>query len=199
MHTRAVKGIYGGFMLVCTTWLVGVGCLSSNDTPAPSTSDTSTTCPRSLSEAIGAACTLPNQDCPIGYYSCGSTPQQAHCTCTNGKFACVDSTGALVAKDTPPGCIGAGKANDKECPAAEKGTERKACTTAGLLCYYIGVQCPENQEPNVDTCQCVNTGNGALAFHCEPKGCNPRSDAGEDAFTVPVPDAAGTPDVQAGD
>ena len=182
------KALVGGPGLSALGVLALVGTLlgacsdsSSNAQPAPGVAQ----CPATLADAIDTACTRAGEDCGIGY-ACGNVPQQAHCVCTAGKYACTDSTGAAVAKGAPPACIAPGQPNDKECPTAESGTEGKACKTAGLLCSYIGLQCPEKPAPNLDTCQCeVAANGGGLFFHCEPKVCIPRSDASDDAFSAP--------------
>jgi hypothetical protein len=168
------------------------GC-SSNDDGGPGGADAALTCPASIDLAVDAPCTHEGQDCPIGY-TCADFPQQSHCICSKGKYACTDSTGAPIVKGTPPQCVGLTPPNSKECPASETGTDGKTCHTPGLICYYTGVQCPENQQPFTDHCQCVGSAasDSGLAFECEPQTCNPRSDASNDAFQPP-PDT-GPPD-----
>jgi hypothetical protein len=184
MSSRLFRAFVGCVSVVSASLVVAVGCSSSSGGGAPVDASVAQ-CPASVAAAIGAACTREGQDCGIGY-TCGNVPQQAHCLCTGGKYACTDATGADVAKGADPLCVPTGPANDKQCPAAEVGTEGKACTTAGLLCSYIGLQCPENAEPNLDTCQCQGAASGTgLFFHCEPVLCVPRSDASDDAFAAP--------------
>jgi hypothetical protein len=188
MSSRLFRAFVGGAAWAVSVSLLSIaapiGCSSSSGGDAAIDASVAQ-CPASVAQAIGAACTREGEDCGIGY-TCGNVPQQAHCLCTGGKYACTDSTGADVPKGSDPVCIATGPANDKECPAAETGTEGKACKTAGLLCSYIGLQCPENGEPNLDTCQCESAANTTgLFFHCEPKLCIPRSDASDDAFAAP--------------
>ena len=172
---------------LCWTATVGVGC-SSDDTVAPPKPVGPPVCPATVRQAAGASCTQEGFACGIGY-SCGAVPEQAQCNCTHGKFVCIDATGAPVAANVDPQCVPPGTGNDAECPAAEVGTMGKPCTTAGLLCYYNGPVCPENQGvPNRDLCQCKGS---PLKFACEPQACHPKSDAGEpDAFVPPVLDAS---------
>lgn len=183
MSTRGFRALVGGLSVFGAMALLAIGCSSSSDSAAPAAPGVAQ-CPASVAEAIGASCTRAGEDCAIGY-ACGNEPQQAHCLCTNGKYACTDATGTDVPKGQQPACIAPGAANDKECPVAETGSEGKACKTAGLLCSYIGLQCPESAQPNLDTCQCVGGPSGGLVIHCEPKLCIPRSDASDDAFHAP--------------
>jgi hypothetical protein len=178
------KALFGGALALGTSWALVLGCSSkSNDTPE--TEDASLTCPRSLTEAIGASCPKEGQVCGIGY-PCGSFQQQATCTCGGGKFACTDATGTDVAAGAQPACVGPGQANDKECPSTEVAAAGKACKTSGLLCYYTGALCPENSVPTSDFCQCLGATGGGLQFNCEPRPCNPRGDASDLPDTAPV-------------
>ncbi len=187
MSSRLLRAFVGGVSVVGTAlvWLAApVGCASSSsgNEPAP---PLAAQCPASVAEAIGAACSREGEDCGIGY-ACGNVPEQAHCICAKGKYACTDATGAAVAKGAQPACIPPGQANDKECPTSESAAANKPCKTAGLLCSYIGLKCPERAEPNLDTCQCEGAANGGgLFFQCEPRFCVPRSDASDDAFSAP--------------
>jgi hypothetical protein len=178
--------VFGGILVASSSSLaIAAGCSSSSG-GGTAPGDSPLVCPASIALAIGAACTHEGQDCPIGY-ACGAFPQQSHCVCTKGKFVCTDATGADVPKGAQPQCVGLAPPNSKECPAAESGTDGKTCHTSGLLCYYTGVQCPENATPFTDECQCIGSlsSDSGLAFHCEPKTCNPRSDASDDAFSPP--------------
>jgi hypothetical protein len=170
---------------------VASGCSSNNDA-GPGNGDAALTCPASIDLAIDAVCSHEGQDCPIGY-TCSDFPQQSHCVCTKGKYVCTDATGATIAKGAQPECVTLPPGNSKECPASESVADGKKCLTSGLICYFPGVQCPENQEPFVDHCQCVGAADGGLAFHCEPQTCNPRSDASDDAFSPPPPPDTGPP------
>ncbi len=177
MRTGVSQAFFAGVGAAGALFVVAVGCSSSSGSapPAPGVAQ----CPASVAEAIGAACVREGEDCGIGY-ACGNVPEQAHCVCTKGKYACTDATGADVAKGAQPACVPPGQANDKECPTGEAAAAGKSCKTPGLLCAYIGLQCSENALPNLDQCQCEGAPNGSgLFFHCEPKLCVPRSDASD--------------------
>jgi hypothetical protein len=178
--------LFGGFFCAAAWFAMASGC-SSKDDAGPAAQDASLTCPPSVAEAAEGLCTHEGQDCPIGY-ACGSFAQQAHCVCTKGQYACTDATGAVVAKGAEPVCVGfAPPANPAECPASESSAGGRVCRTAGLLCYYTGVQCPGSATPFIDHCQCVGSAltDSGLAFKCEPNTCNPRSDASDDAYSPP--------------
>jgi hypothetical protein len=174
---------------------LSAGC-TSNDDAGPGNGDAAITCPASIEQAIDAPCAPDGHDCPIGY-ACGDFPQQSHCVCTKGKYVCVDATNAPIAKGGQPQCVGLPPPNSKECPTSESSTDGKVCHTPGLICYYTGVQCPENQQPFVDHCQCVGSvrSDSGLAFSCEPQTCIPRSDAsGEPPDSGPPPSDGGKDD-----
>jgi hypothetical protein len=155
-----------------------LGC-SSKAADTPATEDASISCPNTVDLAVGAACTLKGQDCPIGY-PCGPFNQQAHCICDGKTYACTDAKGTALDKGTEPECVDPGKANDAQCPATEADAlaeKTNSCKTAGLLCFYTGASCPENTQPFTDSCQCLITNDGTLRFTCEQKTCNPHSDA----------------------
>ena len=145
MQTALARAMFGGMLVMSTTWLMAVGCSSTNDSPSAPDA-TPAQCPRSVDEALVALCGADGDECPIGY-ACGDTPEQAHCTCAGHKYKCVDATGADIVQGTPPACVPVGPANDKECPKTETGTDGLACKTAGLLCNYEGVQGPEATVP----------------------------------------------------
>jgi hypothetical protein len=185
------KAVAGGFLFFGVSWgglLVTTPGCSSDDTAAPTKPAAAGVCPNTVKQAAGAACTQEGMACGIGY-TCAAFPQQAQCNCTHGKFVCTDATGAAVAANRDPQCVPPGTGNDVECPKSEVGTMDKACMTAGLLCYYSGPVCPENNGvPNRDVCQCKGS---PLKFECEPQPCHPRSDASDDQFVPPPPDAKG--------
>jgi hypothetical protein len=143
--------------------------------------------------AAGASCSTEGYSCGIGYV-CGSFNQQAHCTCTSGKFVCVDSTQANVPQGGAPQCTSNGTGNDKACPASESAADQAKCATSGLLCHYAGSVCPPpSTQVNTDTCQCLVHDDGGLSFKCERSFCNPGTDASND-----LPDAGPPPPVDAG-
>lgn len=152
------------------------GCTS--DTATPEVEKPAPFCPNTVKLAQGEACTEENFVCHIGF-PCGQfLSEQATCTCTMGKYACLDSKGKPVDKENPV-CVSAGGPNDKECPGSESAANSSSCKTPGLQCHYAGPTCPGSATANVDTCECVgaNKDSGVLQFACEPVGCNPRSDA----------------------
>lgn len=186
MRTGVVKAVLGGFLFFGASWGAMAGC-SSDDLAATPPSAAAKFCPNTLKEAVGLACSSEGLDCPIGY-QCLSVPQQGHCVCTAGKFACTDATKAVVPKGAEPACINQDKGNDQQCPASVAAAGGKTCTTAGLLCYYAGPTCPEsNGVPKRDQCQCK--GANPLTFVCETEVCNPSSDAAP----APVKDSGTTP------
>jgi hypothetical protein len=186
MRRRVARTVVGAFLFAGAAWSALVAGCSTNNDATSGGDDASLTCPGSIAQAVDSPCSPEGHDCPIGY-TCGAFPQQSHCVCTKGKYVCTDATGTAIAKGGQPQCVGLPPPNSKECPAAESGTDEKVCHTAGLICYYTGVQCPENDQPFVDHCQCVGSASSdsGLAFDCEPQTCNPRSDASDDSFRPP--------------
>jgi hypothetical protein len=165
-----------GSVFFTASWALS-GCTS--DAVTPDAADAAPFCPNTVKLAQGQACTQEGFVCPIGF-PCGEfLSEQANCTCTTGKYACLDSKGNMVDPDNPV-CVAAGGGNDKECPSTEdNAVKTPACKTPGLQCHYVGPTCPGAASPNTDTCQCVgaNMDSGVLQFVCEPAGCNPQSDA----------------------
>ncbi len=152
------------------------GCTS--ETSTPEAQKPAPFCPNTVKLAQGQACTQEGFMCPIGF-PCGQfLSEQANCTCTMGKYACVDSMGKAVDPENPV-CVSAGGGNAKECPSSESSAANTSCKTPGLVCNYPGPTCPGATTQNVDKCQCVgaNKDSGVLEFNCEPVGCNPQSDA----------------------
>jgi hypothetical protein len=175
------KVFFGGILFFGVSWGTMVGC-SSSTAPETTKPPAPFYCPNTVQEAVGAACTKEGAACAIGY-ACGAVPNQSHCTCTGGHFACTDSLGMPVMKGTDPGCADQGMGQDSQCPGSLASASGKACMTAGLLCYYTGAVCPENNGvANKDVCQCKGS---PLAFECEEQACHPKSDAS----TPPPPDA----------
>ena len=167
-------------------WLVTAGCSSSKDNASGSTIEAGATCPNSLENAEGKDCKDEGLVCQT-VYTCGSfLGQTSPCTCTGGKFVCVDTTGKEITDPTNPPCTSPGTGNDKQCPGDEGSANGQSCKTTGLVCTYAGKVCPETGKPTTDTCQCSPDSTGALKYNCEPHACNPPSDGG-----VPIPlDAA---------
>lgn len=169
------------------TWGLLAGCSSSEDDA--SNPDAAGTCPGTLQAAIGATCQSEGFQCPIAY-QCGQfLPGQAYCTCTSGKFACVDTTGNPITDYTAAPCTPPNKPADGDCPSSQAAAEGSSCKTTWLQCFYSGVKCPENANPNTDVCICApktgEDGGTELKFRCEARGCVPKSDAS----TPPLPDA----------
>ncbi|MEO6575104.1 MAG: hypothetical protein ABIP89_14765 [Polyangiaceae bacterium] len=165
-----------GTVCFSSSWAFLAACTS--DTTTPEATEPAPFCPNTVKLAQGAACTQEGFMCPIGY-PCGAfLAEQAQCTCTMGKYACVDSKGTAIDPDNPV-CVSAGGGNAKECPASETSADNASCKTPGLQCHYAGPTCPGAASANIDTCQCVgaNKDGGVLQFACEPMGCNPQSDA----------------------
>jgi hypothetical protein len=165
-----------GTVVFTSSWGFLAGCTA--DEVTPETKEPAPFCPNTIKLAQGQACTEEGFVCPIGF-PCGQfLSEQANCTCTMGKFACLDSKGNPVDADNPV-CVSAGGGNDKECPSSETAADNASCKTPGLQCHYQGPTCPGAASPNTDTCQCTgaNKDSGVLQFACEPAGCNPRSDA----------------------
>jgi hypothetical protein len=165
--------------------LAMAGCTS--ETSAPEAQKPAPFCPNTIKLAQGQACTQEGFACPIGF-PCGQfLSEQANCTCTKGKYECVDSMGKTVDPANPV-CVSAGGGNAKECPSSESSAAGASCKTPGLVCNFPGPTCFGSTTQNVDKCQCVgaNKDSGVLEFSCEPTGCNPQSDA---AVSPPV-DAA---------
>ena len=165
--------------------LAMAGCTS--ETSAPEAQKPAPFCPNTIKLAQGQACTQEGFVCPIGF-PCGQfLSEQANCTCTKGKYACVDSMGKTVDPENPV-CVSAGGGNAKECPSSLSATDNASCKTPGLQCHFAGPTCPGASSANIDTCECVgaNEDGGTLHFVCEPTGCNPQSDAAVN----PIVDAA---------
>src|SRR5262249_40135061 len=101
MRRRLGRAVFGGVLFAAAPWsALAAGCSSNNDA-GPDGNDASLTCPATLDESLDAPCNHDGQDCPIGY-TCGDFPQQSHCVCTKGKYACSDATGAPIAKGGQP-------------------------------------------------------------------------------------------------
>lgn len=164
------------------TWMLLAGCSSSSSPPPPP--PVPVTCPAHVADAIGAPCGKEGMICEIGF-PCGSFNQQAECTCTGGTFACTDQVQGAIPDGGAPRCGSNGHGNDSQCPATEDLADTFPCKTAGLLCFYSGVQCPKQPEPFTDSCQCVGDQMGGLAYVCDRGFCNPAPDAGPS----PLPEA----------
>jgi hypothetical protein len=179
-------GLFAGFMLVCAASAVaaGVGCSSSTQT-SPSGQDSGpVVCPSTVQSAAGAACGREGLVCPIGY-SCPDTPitpNQATCTCTSGKFECIDNTNNTVDPGSDPQCAPGGGPNDKQCPGNPDAADTKACKTSGLLCNYAGDTCSDGGVAKNTVCQCKGSADGGLAFVCEYDTCNDIGDASIDWY-----------------
>ena len=171
-------------------WFVTAGCSSSKNDSTPQNADAEVVCPNTLVATQGSACVQEGFICHVGYACTNGNflNEQAHCTCTGGKYACADSTDKPIDDPANPPCTAPGGGNDKDCPADEKTAEGQSCKTAGLQCFYAGEVCPDTGKPNTDVCQCVGGGTGAtdgapsLLFKCEPQLCSPKSDGG-----IPIP------------
>ena len=195
MRTAGVtKAMWGGVLFFGVSWGTMAGC-STDDASTAGKPVPAGYCPNTVRAAAGVACTQDGLICPIGY-QCGSVPEQANCVCTAGLFVCTDAAGETVAKGAEPTCVPQGQGNDQECPATEDVAHGKPCTTAGLLCYYSGLLCPEgNGVPNRDVCQCKGS---PLQLECEIESCHPKSDASDDAYVVPPVDSGNPADGSAG-
>jgi hypothetical protein len=187
-----LERVAGGFLseLIMLGAICGgiAGCSTSDSAPQTSQA-VSLACPVSVVAGVGAPCAAEGEDCPVGY-TCGSFVEQAHCVCTSGKFVCADATHQTVDKALGPQCVGNGKGNDEECPAIESAAPGKGCTTAGLLCSYLGPVCGA-APALIDQCQCVGAADGGLVFTCEPKHCSPSADAAPPDANAPDAGDAG--------
>jgi hypothetical protein len=198
-----VRGIRGAALGLSLAWstvspLSALSACSSTSSPAASGPDASPVCPNTVIAANGSKCAVEGYTCWIGF-PCTDPPipQQAECVCTGGVYQCSNPPGSPVQGPIPPNsqpqCVSNGQGNDKACPTSESDGQPCSSQQAGLICFYKGVQCPENSpgDFNTDECQCVNNPNpsgpdgGTLAFSCERQLCNPQGDAAP----PPPPDA----------
>lgn len=158
-------GLVVASMVVLTA---AVGACSDETTP-PAEAGPSPYCPTSFSQANGAACTEERLRCDY-FYTCGSFAQASPCTCTNGKFECVDATNNVVVPGDPPVCAPVTPPAEA-CPATLVAADRKPCMTPEKQCNYLGVTCLDGiQRTNV--CLCKQTADGGgFAYKCEIPIC----------------------------
>lgn len=157
--------------------LVVLACSDNNSQPAPKPG-ASAVCPQSPKDAIGKACGPEGYSCAVGYLCPGEVWQQAHCTCTEGKYDCSDATGQKLAAGMEPACNETMPPTEK-CQSAPADIQNKQCMTAGYACYYVGVTCPNqnNGKPYTDDCLCaphgalVDGGPNVLTWHCTINAC----------------------------
>lgn len=150
---------------------------TNNQKPAPA--EAGALCPTSPSAAVGQPCSQEGYSCAVGYLCPGEVWQQAHCACTGGKIACVDATGADVTSGTAPGCNDLAPPSES-CGASPADVIGKPCKTAGYACWYKGVTCPNenNNQPYTDDCVChpvngsqYDASAGGLAWSCAVHQC----------------------------
>ncbi len=166
-------------------------CTSTSTPPAATTVDAQAICPNTLTETLGAPCTVEGLVCSP-QYSCGIALGIARCVCTSGNFACSDlEDAALEGPDAAPSCPPT-KAPDK-CPVSEQAANLAACTESGLPCTYPAA-C--DATPGFDTCSCTATklpdGGMGKRFVCHSK-CGPdAAPPSNDAESASAPDADAT-------
>lgn len=170
-------------------WSLSTGCTAdSSDSSEPDAS--ADVCPTKIDDALSATCKKDGFICPVSY-ACGEfLAEQLTCTCSGGKYGCVDSKGGPVTDPSAIKCTNRGAGNDKDCPGDENSANGAACKTAGLQCFYAGLTCIGESNPTTDVCQCVGAPSGSsssLIYACEPTRACPIP---ADADITPPSDAA---------
>ncbi len=165
------------FVSAATAALGFYACSDSNNLKAPP-AEAGAVCPTSPKDAVGKACGPEGYACAVGYLCPGAVWQQAHCSCTGSKYACVDSTGVDVTAGTDPNCSPVPPPSEN-CGNAPDVIKGKVCNTAGFACYYVGVTCPNQNggKPFTDNCLCAphgpltDGGPSMLTWRCEVATC----------------------------
>jgi hypothetical protein len=191
------KGLALTTIALSMAWGIGVSSTACSSDAVDTKKDAAAAqdCPVTVAAASGKACTLPGLVCTIGY-PCGQfLSETARCTCTDGKFDCVDSKDQAIANPESPKCTSPGGGNS-DCPTDQAAADGKSCKLAGQQCAYAGFKCAGNTANNTDICFCTGgtpEGDAAvpLLYRCEIKGCTPPSDGSVKVDT-------GTPPVDAG-
>ena len=140
---------------------VTAACSSSDTTTATEQVVVKPTCPAFVDQAVNSKssmskCNTEGYVCGIGY-PCGSFQQQATCTCTGGKYACVSADGKEIQADTSSADVSANfcipqPPSPEACPM-DVTAAGKQCQTAGKTCYYKGLTC-SNGNQLTDNCYC---------------------------------------------
>jgi hypothetical protein len=154
-----------------------IACSDNNNQKAP-LAEAGPVCPQSPKDAVGKACSQEGYSCAVGYLCPAAVWQQAHCTCTMGKYACVDATNQDIAAGTDPVCAPVPPPSEK-CGGTPADITKKMCSTAGYACYYPGVTCPNenNGKQYTDDCVCApygkmtDGGPNVLAWNCTVHVC----------------------------
>lgn len=189
--SRIRKGLALTTIAAFMVWGLGAsstGC-SSDDVAATPDAAVAQDCPKTVLLAQGTTCREEALLCVIGY-ECGQfLNESARCTCTAGKFDCVDPHGAAIEDPAKPKCTSPGSGN-KDCPASQSAAEGASCKTPGQQCAFEGFTCSGNTSKNTDICFCTggtpeNDAAVPLIYRCEIKGCTPPSDG-----SIPKPDAS---------
>lgn len=160
------------------TIALGLYACSESNNMKPLPAEAGAVCPTSPKDAVGKACGPEGYSCAVGYLCPIEVWQQAHCTCTAGKYACVDSTGTDMVAGSDPECTPI-PAPVETCGNAPADITGKVCNTAGYGCYYLGVTCPNQNggKPYVDDCVCAphgpltDGGPSVLTWRCKVANC----------------------------
>ncbi len=155
---------------------IAVAC-SAPGTAAP-TEDlkqpaTLSSCTAEIHDTNGKACGKEGLTCNF-VFECESFTQLARCMCTEGRFACSDTSGSVMPGASPQ-CVKNAPPSTEVCPATMAGASGASCDTVGRSCFYEGDYCPERPLPvrPLDYCQCARSQTGVMSFVCRKALCNP--------------------------